>query len=511
MSVEFKMPDPGEGIHEAEILEINVSEGDRVEEGQAVMQVETDKASVEIPAPVTGRVEEIRVKVGDMVAVGDVLIVFTEEDADQNRQAAEEDVESEEKKNAQADKEQETPVAEDEKAAEADKESEDKSQDRERHEKRPDPETKGEKEAEAGEESDKEAERKPEDRRAGKEGEKRPRSEGKPGQPEGRQPHKKPVPATPATRRLARELHVDLEQVKPGGPGGRVTAEDVEAHAKGKEKAKMASAEEEPSDEKTTGEKAAAKRPEAKGDGLPDFSQWGEIERTPLRSIRRATAKRMALSWSRVPQVTHEDLADITDLEQLRRENKDEVGQQGGALTITVFAMKAAMAALKAFPRFNASLDADAGEIILKKYFHIGIAVDTERGLLVPVVRNADCKSMVELAREVYELAERTRQGEVQPADMSGGTFTITNIGSLGGTGFTPIINYPQVAILGLATARLQPVIRGSSDDFEVAARLMLPLCLGFDHRIVDGADAARFLGEVIRLLENPEQLLFSA
>ncbi len=403
---------------------------------------------------------------------------------------------------------------EDKKEAEAKEKSEKKSKDREggdEGESRPPPETKDKKEAEAKEESDKETASKIADQKSGDEREKRSRSDGKSDQTEGRKARKGPVPATPATRRLARELQVDLDQVKPSGPGGRVSAEDVQDHARSKGQAKKTSAEEAPTEEKTPEKKTAARRAETEDGGLPDFSQWGEVQRTPLRSIRRATAKRMALSWSRIPHVTHEDLADITDLERLRQENKDEVGQRGGALTITVFAIKAAVAALKAFPRFNASLDADAGEIIFKKYFHIGIAVDTERGLLVPVVRHADCKSMVELAREVYDLAERTRQGEVQPADMSGGTFTITNIGPLGGAGFTPIINYPQVAILGLAKARLQPVIRGSSDDFEVAARLMLPLCLGFDHRIVDGADAARFLGGVIRLLENPKQLMLGA
>ena len=218
----------------------------------------------------------------------------------------------------------------------------------------------------------------------------------------------------------------------------------------------------------------------------------------------------MALSWSEIPQVTHEDVADITDLEKLRQDHKADIEKRGGALTLLVFAIKAAVSALKTYPRFNASLDNDAQEIILKKYFNIGIAVDTDRGLLVPVVRDADCKSMVELAKEVYELAERTRQGEVEPKDMTGGTFTITNVGPLGGTGFTPIINYPQVAILGLARARLQPVVRGTIDDFKVVPRLMLPLCVGFDHRIVDGADAARFLGEIIRLLESPENLMLS-
>jgi pyruvate dehydrogenase E2 component (dihydrolipoamide acetyltransferase) len=447
MPVEFKMPDPGEGIHEAEVLEIHVSAGDRVEEGQTVMLVETDKASVEVPSPVTGKVKEIRVKVGDVVEVGAVLIVFIEEG---------------EEETGEKEKEQ-----------------------------------KKEKQKVEQEEEKKEAEKKKEEQKKEPEEQKEPQKEKKRA-PEEKGPRKGPVPATPSTRRLARELDVALDQVQGSGPGGRVTSEDVKAHAEGRKK--------KPEERRA----AAAKPAEAERPGLPDFSQWGEVEHTPLRSIRRATAKRMALSWSEIPQVTHEDVADITDLEKLRQDHKSDIEKRGGALTLLVFAIKAAVSALKSYPRFNASLDTDAREIILKKYFHIGIAVDTDRGLLVPVVRDADCKSMVELAREVYELAERTRRGEVEPKDMTGGTFTITNVGPLGGTGFTPIINYPQVAILGLARARLQPVVRGTIDDFKVVPRLMLPLCVGFDHRIVDGADAARFLGEIIRLLESPENLMLS-
>jgi pyruvate dehydrogenase E2 component (dihydrolipoamide acetyltransferase) len=358
-------------------------------------------------------------------------------------------------------------------------------------------EQKEEEKKKARAEEEKEEEKKAEAEEEEGEEKKPPKAE-KP-EPEGEAKRKGPVPATPATRRLARELDVDLDQVKGSGPGGRVTPEDVKAHAEAPEK--------KPEKEK---EAAAAQPVGTERPELPDFSEWGQVERTPLRSVRRTTAKRMALSWSEVPQVTHEDVADITDLEKLRQDNKAEIEKQGGALTLTVFAIKAAVAALKANPRFNASLDSDAQEIILKKYFHIGIAVDTDRGLLVPVVRDADCKSMVELAKEVVALAERARQGEVEPKDMTGGTFTITNVGPLGGTGFTPIINYPQVAILGLAKARLQPVVHGNIDDFKMVPRLMLPLCLGFDHRIVDGADAARFLGEVIRLLESPENLMLA-
>jgi pyruvate dehydrogenase E2 component (dihydrolipoamide acetyltransferase) len=472
MAVEFKMPDPGEGIHEAEVLEIHVAEGDRVEEGQTVMEVETDKASVEVPSPVTGKVKEIRVKVGDIVEVGDVLMIFLEEGEEESGEKLKEKKAEEPEPQPEEKKEGEKETAAAEKKEERKKpEAEEKDSEKKRRKKE-------------AEEKDKESEAKKAPPPQKAEAEDRER--------------RGPVPATPATRRLARELDVTLEQVEPSGPGGRVTSEDVKAHAEGPRQ--------KPEEEKA----AAAKPPADERPELPDFGQWGEVERTPLRSVRRTTAKRMALSWSEVPHVTHEDVADVTDLERLRQDHKKEIEKQGGALTLTVFAIKAAVAALKAYPRFNASLDAAAREIILKKYFHIGVAVDTDRGLLVPVVRDADCKSMLELAREVYELAERTRQGELKPKDMTGGTFTITNVGPLGGTGFTPIINYPQVAILGLARARLQPMVRGQLDDFKVVARLMLPLCLGFDHRIVDGADAARFMGEIIRLLESPESLMLS-
>jgi pyruvate dehydrogenase E2 component (dihydrolipoamide acetyltransferase) len=481
MPIEFKMPDPGEGIHEAEVLEINVSEGDRVEEGQTVMLVETDKASVEIPAPVTGKVKEIRVSVGDVVKVGGVLMIFVEVD----EKTTEEQPAGEKEP---GDKKGESEEKNGKKKGKSDESEEIKEEEREAA---PEKEQEEEKKSESAAKKDKDQKAKTEKDRAAPDDEK--------GESAERAQRKTPVPATPATRRLARELDVVLDEVKGSGPGGRVTPGDVKAHA------------EKPKKKPDKKERAApAKTTEAERPDLPDFSQWGEVEHTPLRSVRRTTAKRMALSWSEVPQVTHEDIADVTDLEKLRQDNKADIEEKGGALTLTVFAIKAAVAALKTYPRFNASLDTESKEIILKKYFHIGVAVDTQKGLLVPVVRDADCKSMVELAKEVYELAERTRQGEVEPKDMTGGTFTITNVGPLGGTGFTPIINYPQVAILGLARARLQPLVRGKIDDFEIVARLMLPLCLGFDHRIVDGADAARFMGEIIRLLESPENLMLS-
>jgi pyruvate dehydrogenase E2 component (dihydrolipoamide acetyltransferase) len=256
---------------------------------------------------------------------------------------------------------------------------------------------------------------------------------------------------------------------------------------------------------------------------LPDYDRVGPVERLPLRSVRRAIAKQMALSWSQIPHVSTQDLVDITETEALRRRYKDEVRDRDGALTITVFVIKALTNALKEFPKFNASLDMASEEIVLKKYYNVGIAVDTERGLLVPTIRNADQKSVLDLAVELKALAERAREGRASLEDMQGGTMTITNVGAIGGTGFTPIINYPEVAILGLAQARVQPVAKQvalpegvSPDDleatlahgYEFVPRLMMPIILTFDHRVNDGAEAQRFLNRVIEQLEQPERLL---
>jgi pyruvate dehydrogenase E2 component (dihydrolipoamide acetyltransferase) len=427
MPREFKLPDPGEGIHEAEIVEVLVSEGDQVEDGQLILVVETDKAATEIPSPVDGVVQSIPVKVGDVVKVGEVLMTFL--------------VEGEE---------EEEPKKEKRKVA----------------------------------------------KKAAKE-----KKESRPGPEEGEE---EPVPAAPSTRRLARELEVDLRQVTPSGAQGQVTAEDVRAFSE----ARLAKGKPgKPPKEKV--EEPEISRPvQIAVPPLPDFSSWGPVEKKPLRSIRRATANRMALAWSQIPHVTHEDVADVSELEVLRRKHQSEIEAEGGKLTLTMFILKAAVAALKEHSRFNASLDVNKGEIILKHYYHIGVAVDTERGLIVPVVRDVDRKSITELALELYELAERTREGDIDRQDVAGGTFTITNVGPLGGTGLTPIINYPQVAILGLAQARLQPVVQGDLDNYQVVPRLMLPLCLAFDHRIADGADAARFLNVIIEVLESPEKLM---
>jgi pyruvate dehydrogenase E2 component (dihydrolipoamide acetyltransferase) len=241
---------------------------------------------------------------------------------------------------------------------------------------------------------------------------------------------------------------------------------------------------------------------------LPDFTRWGSVDRVPLRSVRRSTAKHMTLAWSQIPHVNHQDWADVTELELLRQRHKEAVEARGGKLTLTAFVLKAVVAALKTYPQFNTTLDTDREEIIYKRYYHLGVAADTERGLVVPVVRDVDRKSVTELALEMTALIGRAREGTLSLEELQGGTFTLTNIGALGGTGFAPIVNYPEVAILGLGKAQLQPTVRGTLEEHEVIVRLRMPLVLAFDHRVVDGAEAARFVNVVIEALESPEKLL---
>lgn len=236
---------------------------------------------------------------------------------------------------------------------------------------------------------------------------------------------------------------------------------------------------------------------------LPDFSKWGPIERQPLTTIRQEIAKQMALAWNVIPHVTQHDVADITDLDAFRKAQPEN----GPKITITAFALKASAIALQQFPQFNSALDLANYQLILKRYVHIGVAVDTEHGLLVPVIRDVDKKSIHELAKELTELAERARKRKVSGEELSGGSFTITNLGGLGGTGFTPIVNHPEVAILGLSRGRLQPVVH----DSQIVPRLMLPLSLSYDHRVIDGADAARFTRRIAEMLEKPLEMLLHA
>ena len=319
---------------------------------------------------------------------------------------------------------------------------------------------------------------------------------------------KGPVPASPATRRLARQMDVDLHEVTPGGQGGLVTADDVRAHAeKGRpEKPPEEAAPAAPKETPTEARPITIEVPP-----LPDFTKWGSVERIPFRSIRRAAAKQMVLSWSQIPHVTSQAEVDITDLESFRQKHKADLEAEGGRLTLTVFALKAVATALKKYPNFNATLDTGSGELILKQYYHIGVAVDTEDGLIVPVVRDVDRKSIIELAIEMNDLVKRTRRRKITLEEMQGGTFTITNVGHMGGGHFSPIINYPEVAILGMGAARMKPVVRENRKNVhEIVPRLILPVVITIDHRVLDGGDAHRFLQVVIDALEDPDVLMMT-
>jgi pyruvate dehydrogenase E2 component (dihydrolipoamide acetyltransferase) len=427
MARSFKLPDLGEGVHEGEVLAVHVSVGQEVKEGDIILEVETDKAAVEIPSPFSGRVSEVLVKPGDTVKVGNVMMIFSN-----GEQAEAVDIEKPQKLPAEAVESEKTAIS-----------------------------------AGAGE-------------RIG------------------------PVPASPATRRLARELGVDLHQVEPTGPGGRVTADDIRTFADAGKKMVAATASAEV-------DAAEAPRLAVRSPALPDFAEWGPVERVPFRSIRRATARQMMIAWSQIPHVTSQDQVDITKLEAFRRKHKADIEAAGGRLTMTVFALKAIATALKIHPQFNATLDVGAQEIIIKNYYHIGVAVNTDNGLIVPVVRDVDRKSIKELAIELHDIVQQTRARKISREQLQGGTFTITNAGAMGGGYFAPIINFPEVAILGMGQGRLQPaVVDKENGEHEIAPRLIMPIVLCIDHRVLDGADAIQFLKVVIEALEDPDELLIT-
>ncbi len=318
----------------------------------------------------------------------------------------------------------------------------------------------------------------------------------------------KKVPAAPATRRLARELGLDINRVPPTGPAGRVTPEDVQRFAAG-DAGSTSSAVAEPvapsQPETAYAAHAASAIPFLDIEPLPEFEQWGEVEREPLRSIRRKVAHKMVTSMVLVPHVAHMDEADVTLLEAFRqKENARREGQSGGHLTLLPFVVKAVSAGLRAAPSFNASLDPFKEELVYKKYVNIGIAADTGRGLVVPVVKSTDRKSIVQISSEIADLASRARDFKLEVDELRGGTFTITNVGPIGGTALIPTINYPEVAILGMGRVQEKPVVR----DGEIVIRKLLPLTLAFDHRVADGADAARFVTELVRQLSDPNLLL---
>jgi pyruvate dehydrogenase E2 component (dihydrolipoamide acetyltransferase) len=437
MAIEIKLPALGENIDTATVAAILVSAGDSIVDQQPIMEVDTEKAAIEVPASTAGKIKEVLVKQGDVVEVGQTLLTL--EEASQARPP------------------EKTPPK---KAPQPEKAEQPKP--------RPNGPPPPSPPRSAPKEPPREVDEKPQPAPPEAPGEGEPTEDSD------------IAAAAPNLRRMARELGVDINEVTGTGPDGRITEDNVRNYARS-----------------IILNASGAK--DAVSSTLPDFSRWGEIERRPLTGVRRAIAEHMREAWT-IPHVTHFDTADITDLETLRLALGAKVEKAGGKLTVTAIALKAAASALKLFPQCNATFDSQRDEIILKKYIHIGVAVDTERGLLVPVIRDVDRKNITELSIELNDVAEKARDGKLRVDDMQGGTFSVTNVGGIGGTNFTPIINSPEAAILGLARSSHHPVYRGDA----LERRLLLPLALSFDHRVVDGAYAARFLRWIADALERP-------
>ncbi len=297
------------------------------------------------------------------------------------------------------------------------------------------------------------------------------------------------VPAAPSVRRFAREIGITIGHVPGTGPGGRISVDDVKNYAR-----------------TLNQQKRGVSQPleGIEAEALPDFTRWGEIERQPMSKVRQKTARHLSYAWATIPHVTQFDKADITQLEKVRKQFSKQVEIAGGKLTVTAIILKIVGTSLKKFPQFNASVDMEKSEIIFKKYVNVGIAVDTDRGLLVPVVRDVDRKNIIQLSIEISELAQKARDKKLSLEEMQGGNFSISNLGGIGGTGFTPVVNSPEVAILGISRGEMQQIYK----DGEFVSCLMLPLSLSYDHRIIDGADAARFLRWVAEAIENPFKIL---
>jgi pyruvate dehydrogenase E2 component (dihydrolipoamide acetyltransferase) len=418
MVTEVRLPEISENVDSGEVIDVLVKVGDIIKEEQSIIEIETEKATFEVPSTASGKVTEINVKEGQKVKVGETLLkVETDVSAPEKKEPVPV-VKKPEQKPAQKAQVQKTAVEQ-----QQIKKTEEKVQ-----------------------------------------------------------PTVAAVSAAPSVRQLARELGIDINDVHSSGPEGQITLDDVKEHAK-----RIISSGPMPS-------ASTQSRP------LPDFAKWGDIERKPMTATRRTIAETLSYTWANIPQVTQYDEADITELEKFRAEYSKKVKEAGGRLTITSIAMKVVASALKVFPKFNASVDVETQEIIYKKYYHLSVAVDTERGLLVPVIRDVDKKSILQLSVELTELAQKARDKKISPEELLGGNFTISNLGGIGGTNFAPIIYWPQVAILGLARARQKPVYINNM----LQPRLMLPLSLSYDHRIIDGTEGLRFLRWIVEALERP-------
>ncbi len=464
---DFNLPNLGENVPQGDVLRVLVKPGDTIKQDQPVLELETDKATIEVPSSVEGTVKEVKVKPGDKVKTGQ-LVLIVDNSGGESRAATEEP----KPEPAIAAKTAAPSDATFEKAAAS---------------------APTEKQEEGGKVRAPQAD-------AAKDEASRKRApvvdirarQAPAAAAAAVAPAVAPTsaaPASPSVRRVAREIGVDINLVTGSGLNGRITEEDVKTFAR-----QILS---------SLGGGAVAPataRTGATTPTLPDFTKWGETERTPMSGIRRKTAEHLSHAWTAIPHVTQFDKADMTVLEEIRPKYAGEVEKAGGKLTVTAVLTKILATAVRRFPRFNASIDPASESIIYKKYVHIGIAVDTEHGLLVPVVRNADQKNILQIAVEIHQLAEKAKARKLSLDEMSGGSMSITNLGGIGGTAFTPIVNWPEVAILGVSRGAIEAVFK----DGAVQPRQMLPLSLSYDHRVIDGADAIRFLRWVVEAIEQP-------
>ena len=436
----FTIPTLGENITSAQITKVLLKVGDKVEVDQVVLEIETDKATVEVPSEVSGVVKEVNVKDGDKVTIGSVaLVIETSGKAIENSEPVRNQsgglrIENEKLKIETTAKPSQLSIGNSQLSIQ-------------------------------------------------KEHTHMPQILTLP-----RDIVQVVVPAAPSVRRFAREIGVEINNVRGSGVRGRISIEDVKAFAKAlNQQLQQGGA--------IGGAVVGVPR-----ETLPDFSKWGEIDRQPMNNIRRKTAEHLSYAWATVPHVTQFDKADITELEKIRKQFGKQVETAGGKLTVTGILLKVIASAMKVYPQFNSSVDMEKNEIIYKKYLNIGVAVDTEKGLLVPVIKDVDKKNITQISVDLAEVSKKARDKKLGLDDMQGGCFTISNLGGIGGTYFTPIVNTPEVAILGVSKSSYEPVYI----DGEFKPRLMMPLSLSYDHRIIDGADAIRFLRWVINALENP-------
>ena len=435
----IKVPDIGD-FADVEIIEIHVKPGDDIQAEDPLITLESDKASMDVPAPHSGRVSEVLVKLGDRISEGsEILIVETDAAGSASPEASVPQPDASEQ------------PAESPSAPQADSTKTAADGDTEQPPRQPPPAP----------------------------------------PPVAETPSFAKVHASPSVRYFARELGVDLNQVNGSGRKGRITRNDVQQYVK----------------QVMTGH--ATPTATTAGAGIPpipavDFAQFGEIEEQPLGRIQKLSGPHLHRAWLNIPMVTHHDEADVTELEAFRQSLKAEAERKGVRVTALAFILKAVAAALQEFPQFNASLSADGHSLIMKKYLHIGIAVDTPNGLMVPVLRDVGQKSIYTLSAELAHISQKARDGKLSPKDMQGGCFSISSLGGIGGSGFTPIVNAPEVAILGVTRSRMQPVWDGNT----FVPRLMMPLDLTYDHRVIDGATGARFMVYLCQALGDVRRLL---